>query len=292
MSDVAAVRRNLPTVFVPQEARLQDAKADAVIQYAKRIADWPTLEQAVDQKIVDLQELVRWWRENVREAHRPGTVTALSQLSTADAEHLTGFTKKQVSRIAKALLDVEKFRARIMGPAYRAAMLWEKQQAHHRTQFTGEIEWYTPSIYIEATRACMGSIDVDPATSEKAQETVRATTAFTISDNGLTQEWPGRVWLNPPYMQPHIANFVEKLLAELTIGRTTQAIMLTHNYTDTAWFQSAAVMCQAICFTRGRVKFISSDGEIAAPTQGQAFFYFGDNVDRFREVFGEFGFIR
>jgi hypothetical protein len=33
-------------------------------------------------------------------------------------------------------------------------------------------------------------------------------------------------------------------------------------------------------------------GEIAAPTQGQTFFYFGPGVDRFHESFGGFGFIR
>jgi hypothetical protein len=37
---------------------------------------------------------------------------------------------------------------------------------------------------------------------------------------------------------------------------------------------------------------VSATGEIAAPTQGQAFFYFGPGLDRFRTTFGSFGFIR
>ena len=37
---------------------------------------------------------------------------------------------------------------------------------------------------------------------------------------------------------------------------------------------------------------MSATGGIAAPTQGQAFFYFGAEVDRFRDTFGGFGFIR
>jgi hypothetical protein len=36
----------------------------------------------------------------------------------------------------------------------------------------------------------------------------------------------------------------------------------------------------------------SASGEIAAPTQGQAFFYFGAGADRFRKTFSGFGFIR
>ena len=75
-----------------------------------------------------------------------------------------------------------------------------------------------------------------------------------------------------PYAQPLIAQFVSKMCAERKAGRVTAAIMLTHNYTDTAWFQGAMTAADAICFTRGRVKFYELDGEIAAPTQGQAFF--------------------
>ena len=50
-------------------------------------------------------------------------------------------------------------------------------------------------------------------------------------------------------------------------------------------------MADAICFTRGRVKFIDAKGSEAAPTQGQAFFYFGDNVEGFASRFQSIGFI-
>jgi hypothetical protein len=67
--------------------------------------------------------------------------------------------------------------------------------------------------------------------------------------------------------------------------------MLTHNFTDTTWFHEAAHATQAICFTRGRVRFYKADGSIAAPTQGQAFFYFGEKVQSFVSVFSEIGFV-
>jgi phage N-6-adenine-methyltransferase len=163
---------------------------------------------------------------------------------------------------------------------------------HHRTQFTGENEWYTPAEYVEAARACLGGIDLDPATSQAAQSTIRAARFFTRDDDGLRHPWPGRIWLNPPYAQPDIARFIEKLLGELAAARAEQAILLTHNYTDTSWFHAAAERSAAICFTRGRIRFVSPTGELAAPTQGQAFFYFGSAEWRFLETFGSFGFIR
>lgn len=163
---------------------------------------------------------------------------------------------------------------------------------HFRTQFTGENEWYTPAEYVEAARRVMGRIDLDPASSPKAQQTVKARRFFAIQQDGLTREWSGAVWLNPPYAQPHIQHFAEKVVAEIGAGRVSEAIVLTHNYTDTAWFHLLESACAAICFTRGRIRFVSSSGELASPTQGQAFFYFGQRREAFAEVFRTFGFVR
>lgn len=167
----------------------------------------------------------------------------------------------------------------------------EDDEHNHRAQGTGENEWYTPPDIIEAAREVLGAFDLDPASNDTAQETVRAKKYFTQDDDGLTQEWHGCVWLNPPYSQPAITHFVEKLVAEYQSGRVTEAILLTHNYTDTSWFHTAASACTAVCFTRGRIAFLSPTGEKAAPTQGQAFTYFGDNVEKFREHFASLGFV-
>lgn len=137
----------------------------------------------------------------------------------------------------------------------------------------------------------MGGIDLDPASSDIAQEQVQATQHFTLVDDGLEQEWHGRVFLNPPYAQPAIADFVEKMCEEWDLGHISQAVMLTHNYTDTVWFHRAISSATAVCFTRGRVRFESPSGEIAAPTQGQAFFYFGDSLPAFIERFRAIGFV-
>lgn len=166
------------------------------------------------------------------------------------------------------------------------------QEIHnHRAQGTGENEWYTPQEYVEAAREVLGDFDLDPASSDIAQQRIKAAEYFTLADDGLSKDWYGRVWLNPPYAQPAIRQFIEKLCAEYSDSDVVGAVLLTHNYTDTAWFHIAAQQASAICFTRGRIGFLSPEGKRAAPTQGQAFFYFGPDSERFADVFQRFGLV-
>jgi ParB family chromosome partitioning protein len=167
----------------------------------------------------------------------------------------------------------------------------EEKIHNHRAQGTGVNEWYTPAEYLDCVRKVLRIINLDPATSEKANEVVQAEQIYTIDDSGLEKEWGGKVWLNPPYSQPLISEFAEKMASEFELGNIEEAIMLTHNYTDTKWFQRLAHACTAICFTRGRIGFLSPSGEKAAPTQGQAFFYFGDSHEWFAAVFCNVGFV-
>jgi phage N-6-adenine-methyltransferase len=161
----------------------------------------------------------------------------------------------------------------------------------HLTRGTGDNEWWTPVEHVERARRVLGEIDVDPASDIRAQERVRAAQFFTKSDDGLKREWHGRVWLNPPYAQPAIEQFIDKLVKELAAGRTTSAILLTDNSTDTAWGQKAALAASLTCFTRGRIRFESPTKETNSPLQGQAFFYFGGDGDRFAREFADIGVI-
>jgi len=150
-------------------------------------------------------------------------------------------------------------------------------------------EWYTPPQYIALARAVLGDIDIDPASTELAQETVKARRYFDKDQNGLRQQWFGRVWLNPPYAPPLIGKFIAKLLMEWDAQRISACIALTHNYTDAIWFHDAMSAANTVCFTQGRVKFYEPGGALARPTQGQAFFYFGADADAFKREFGPIG---
>jgi phage N-6-adenine-methyltransferase len=124
------------------------------------------------------------------------------------------------------------------------------------------------------------------------QRTVQAARFYTPADDGLAHEWHGRIWLNPPYSRDDIPRFIDKLGEELRAERVTAAILLTHSCIDIGWFHEAERRAARLCFTRGRIAFLDAGGHAAAPTQGQALFYYGDQAERFTQIFGAFGFVR
>ena len=157
------------------------------------------------------------------------------------------------------------------------------RQAHN----TGEFEWYTPVEIIEAARACMGGIDLDPASCVVAQQTVRATTFYDMQADGLTKPWSGRVWLNPPFATPLIGPFIDKVTTE----PLEQACVLVNNCTETKWAQMLVRRAAAVCLFAGRVRFLDRTGTDVpgTPLQGQMLAGIGVNVQRFNEAFGDMG---
>lgn len=164
-----------------------------------------------------------------------------------------------------------------------------KKLTVHVGQSTGEYEWYTPKEYIEAAREVMGSIDLDPASCEFANNIVKAGKYYSESSDGLKQKWYGNVWLNPPYARGVIDTFVNKLIEELP--DINQAIVIVNNATETQWMLQMLEKCQAICLVTGRVTFYSVEiGKGSSPLQGQIILYFGgNNSEKFIEVFSNFG---
>lgn len=221
-----------------------------------------------------------------------------------------------------------------MGIANNAPLVWESVAAvadieptasevaarllnptPHVSKNTGDNEWYTPDAYLDAARAvfyrmalegeCIlhgGCSDdecppivTDPASSEIANERVQAATYFTAEDDGLAQEWHGTVWMNPPYAQPLIGKFADKLLEQLDRGNVDAAIVLVNNGTETAWGQKLLSACAAVCLPASRIRFLRPDGNPGAPLQGQMVLWFkGERLHRqqletHRECIAEYG---
>ena len=83
----------------------------------------------------------------------------------------------------------------------------------------------------------------------------------------------------------------KKMINSWAGGELQAAIMLTNAYTETSWFHALVNASRAVCFTRGRIKFKSPHGEKCAPTNGQSFFYFGNELDLFRQHFADVGLV-
>lgn len=138
-------------------------------------------------------------------------------------------------------------------------------------------EWFTPKELVEA----LGEFDLDPC------EPVRllwrlAKRGFNKYDDGLSQSWGGqnvRVWLNPPYSQPLLDQFVKKMVEH------GNGIMLTFARVDNRLFQGTILPnCDGILFLRHRVRFYMQDGTRGgSPGSGSCLIAFGkENVDALR----------
>lgn len=177
-------------------------------------------------------------------------------------------------------------------PDARLSKVVEETKKPHVSNNSGNNEWYTPSKFIEAARAVMGSIDTDPASCELANKTVKADVFYTREQNGLDQEWAGNVWMNPPYSSNLINDFCVMLAHKYNMGETKQAIVLVNNATETKWFQHLLESSSAVCFPRSRIKFIDTNGNPSgAPLQGQAIIYMGSYPDKFSNAFEQFGMV-
>jgi phage N-6-adenine-methyltransferase len=148
-------------------------------------------------------------------------------------------------------------------------------------------EWYTPSRYIEAAKRVMGGVDLDPASSAQANETVRAARYYAIDDDGLAQPWSGRVWMNPPY-GGRAAAFTARLVEQYDAGNVTAAVLLVSAHTtDTTWFRP--LWDHTLCFTDHRINFTSPLRDTAHSNHGSVFAYLGPDVAAFRREFQAFG---
>jgi len=258
---------------------------------------------------------------------RPGKTASIEAVSQEKAANLLNVSRSGIQRAAKvikdgvpelaAAVDAGKLSVSAAAEATKKAPRQQKEIAEqaqagksttarevaemdslgladktpHVAHNSGENEWYTPEEIIKAVRKTMERIDLDPASTEMANEKIKAAKIYTIETDGLTQKWEGRIFLNPPYASDLIGRFAEKLIKEIRAKHTEAAVVLVNNATETKWFQSLLGMAEAVCFPAGRVRFWNPRNEKAAPLQGQAVFYFGKHKETFVQAFEGFGLV-
>ncbi len=152
-------------------------------------------------------------------------------------------------------------------------------------------EWYTPARYVEAARDVMGGIDLDPASSEIANQTVKAERYYTKAENGFTHPWYGNVWLNPPYgklsNKSILEAWIRRLIQCYKYGDIKQAVLLATTNIEAPWF--SLLWEYPICFVDHEIRFMHPQGIRKCHLFGTTLTYLGTNEQRFIEVFSKFG---
>lgn len=159
-------------------------------------------------------------------------------------------------------------------------------------QDSGNTEYYTPVEIVDAAREVMGGIDLDPASSHTANIRVRATKIFTIHDDGLNQEWNGRVWMNHPFGRVSNPAWICKLLTEFRAeDREVQFCNITFAATSEVWFKPLHSFYQ--CYLSPRTNYYLPDGSLKrGVSKGSVVTYGGPNPCKFADVFARLGAVK
>ncbi len=177
---------------------------------------------------------------------------------------------------------------------------------------SSDVEYFTPPEIIEASRATMGRIELDPASSEVANLRVKADAWFGIGDRSLERGWTSHsLFMNHPFgraekpceqncIKKHVhhdyelygnAIWINKLEREYIMGSVKEAICVTFACTSEKWFQPLLKRPQ--CFLAPRTNYYLPDGSIKkGVTKGSVITFFGKNVDKFAESFESLGVIK
>ena len=109
-------------------------------------------------------------------------------------------------------------------------------------------EWETPQAFFDLLNAQYHFETDVCATHENA----KCKHYFTKEEDGLSKDWQGVCWMNPPYGR-EIGAWVKKAYFSFRQGATVVCLLPAR--TDTAWFHDYVKDKAEITFIRGRLKF-------------------------------------
>lgn len=116
----------------------------------------------------------------------------------------------------------------------------------------GKDEWLTPPEIIKA----LGEFDLDPCSPiNRPWDTAK--NHFTELDNGLMQNWYGKVFCNPPHGK-QTAHWLNKCAMHGNAIALTFARTETNMFFDYVWNKATAVL-----FIKGRLRFYHVTGQQA-----------------------------
>lgn len=128
--------------------------------------------------------------------------------------------------------------------------------------------WLTPKQIIDL----LGPFDTDPCAASHAPWPT-ASVMLTIDDDGLSQDWNGLVWCNPPYSD--VWTWLDRLASH------GNGIALIFARTETSGFHSTVWQrADAVAFPMRRISFCLPDGTQSRSSAGapSCFVAYGDEA--------------
>lgn len=135
--------------------------------------------------------------------------------------------------------------------------------------------WLSPPWLIKA----LGEFDLDPS-APKCRPWDMAKKHYTVEDDGLAQEWVGRVWLNPPY-----GSATRKWIKRLRKHGNGIAFIYTRTETE-MFFDDVWSAADAVFFFKGRVACHRPDGtKNSSPASASCLIAYGaENVKAIQDA--------
>lgn len=144
-------------------------------------------------------------------------------------------------------------------------------------------DWNTPEVVVDALKELWLDITLDPCSNPTS--IVPAREVIMPPNDGLVGPWTDKsVYVNPPFDQMDL--WMEKCVRESS--RAYGIVLLAPSRTDTAAWHRTIPTANAVCFWRGRLKFIGAPAACPFPT---AFIYWGRATTRFETSFGPYGLV-
>ena len=144
--------------------------------------------------------------------------------------------------------------------------------------------WNTPKEFIDDLVKFFDIIDLDPCSNDINNPNIPALNHFTKESDGLSHDWYGKVFMNHPYSESKL--WVHYAVWQYERGNADEIVMLIKLDVSTKWWKSVAKY-PWIAINK-RMKFGNQKG--AAPFQS-AIVYLGNNLDKFKKIFGKYGYL-
>lgn len=145
--------------------------------------------------------------------------------------------------------------------------------------------WRTPETVLDPVRRfCGGNIQCDPCSGPGSLVNAGLEYWLERGEDGLTLPWKSTSYVNPPYGRAQKCWAVRSALLWFT--ESIESLLLIPARPDTVLWQDEVLAAPAICFWRGRIRFVDAPAPAPFPS---AMIYYGDRVNRFVDVFSKHG---